>query len=85
MTAIELKSSIMSDLNAMSVELLEVVARYVRDLKTPAISPSQSSTAPRKIKLTDDINRLRGRFSIPANIDSKEIISDYLLEKHTAQ
>lgn len=83
MTAIELKLSIMSDLNAMSVELLEVVARYVRELNRPA-EPAQAPQ-PRKLRISDSINKLRGQFVIPANVDAKEMIASHLMEKHVAR
>lgn len=83
MTATELKSSIMSDLNAMGVDLLEVVARYVRELNTSAVTTDQTDM-PRKLQLSDRISRLRGKFSIPANTDVREMVADHLTEKHVA-
>lgn len=73
MTAIDLKVSIMSDLNTMSVELLEDVARYVRKLNTQVATPAQTAM-PRKLQLSDQINSLRGKFVIPANMDAKEMV-----------
>lgn len=81
MTAVELKSSIMSDLNTMGVELLEAVARYVHELSKP-VSETPHSTTTRKIQISDRINKLRGRFSIPTNMDEKDLIANYLIEKH---
>lgn len=83
MTAIELKSSIMSDLNNMGVDLLEVVARYVRELNMRSATPAQT-VVPRKLQLSDKINSLRGQFSIPSDVDTKELLSDYIIEKHVA-
>lgn len=84
MTAIELKSSIMSELNAMGVELLEVVARYVRELNTQAATPAKTVMS-RKIQLSDQISSLRGKFAIPANMDAKEMVASHLTEKHVVR
>lgn len=74
----------MSDLNAMGVELLEIVARYVRELNNSVATPIQA-VQPRKLQISDNINKLRGQFVIPTYMDAKEMIASHLTEKHVAR
>lgn len=84
MTAIELKSSIINELNVMNVELLETVARYVRKLNKPATVSVQDIT-PRKIVISENIKSLQGKFALPADMDAKDMKANYLTEKHVGR
>lgn len=83
MKAVELKSSIMLDLETMNEDLLETVARYVRKL-TKSTHSRQVAT-PYKMHLSDKVKRLSGRFAIPADVDINALAADYLMEKHVGR
>lgn len=83
MTAVELKTSINEDLNLLEVEMLEYVSKYVRRLAMRARKRQKTlSASPRKIKISDRIRSLSGQFSVPSDIDCKNLKADMLEEKY---
>lgn len=83
MTAIELRTSINEDLSMLGVETLEYVSKYVRRLALRARGRQKLlSVTPRKVKITDRIRRMSGRFSVPADMDYKTLKADMLEEKY---
>ena len=83
MTAIELKTSINEDLNVLGIETLEYVSKYVRRLALHVRNRREVHTAvPRKVKISNHIRRMSGRFTVPANIDYKALKTDSLEEKY---
>lgn len=82
MTAIELKASINEDLNLLGVETLEYVSKYVRRLAMRARHRQKLlSVSPRKVKISNRIRRMSGRFSVPSDIDYKALKAEVLEEK----
>lgn len=83
MTAIELRTSINEDLNVLGVETLEYVSKYVRRLALRVRNRQKLvSASPRKVKISNRVRRMSGRFSVPSDIDVKELKADMLEEKY---
>lgn len=83
MTAVELKTSINEDLNLLGVETLEHVSKYVRRLALRARNRQKLlSASSRKVKISNRIRRMSGRFSVPSDIDIKALKADALEEKY---
>ena len=79
MTAIELRTSINEDLSMLGVETLEYVSKYVRRLALRARGRQKLlSDTPRKVKITNRIRRMSGRFSVPTDIDYKALKAEML-------
>ena len=82
MTAIELKTSINEDLNVLGVETLEYVSKYVRRLAMRVRNRQKLlSGSPRKVKISNRIRHMSGRFSVPSDIDFKAMKADMLEER----
>ena len=84
MTAIELRSSINSDLSVLGIEALEHVSRYVHRLSmhTRVVPATPVLPSPRKVKITNRIRRMSGRFSVPVDADYKQLKADILEERY---
>ena len=83
MTAVELKTSINEDLNLLGVEMLEYVSKYVRRLAMRARNHQELlSAGPRKVKISNRIRQMSGRFSVPSDIDLKALKAEMLEEKY---
>lgn len=83
MTAVELKTSINEDLNLLGVETLEYVSKYVRRLARRARSHQKLlSDSPRKVKISNRIRQMSGKFSVPSDIDIKALKAEVLEEKY---
>ena len=83
MTAIELRTSINEDLNLLGVETLEFVSKYVRRLALRARNKQKIVLSPpRKVKISNRIRRMSGRFSVPSDIDYKALKAEMLEEKY---
>lgn len=83
MTAIELRTSINEDLNLLGVETLEFVSKYVRRLASRAQNKQKIVlSTPRKVKISNRIRRMSGRFSVPSDIDYKVLKAEMLEEKY---
>lgn len=83
MTAVELKTSINEDLNLLGVETLEYVSKYVRRLAMRARSHQKLlSDSPRKVKISNRIRQMSGKFSVPSDIDIKALKAEVLEEKY---
>ncbi len=84
MTAVELKTSINEDLNLLGVEMLEYVSKYVRRLAMRARNHQELlSASPRKVKISNRIRQMSGRFSVPSDIDLKSLKAEMLEEKYS--
>ena len=81
MTALELRSSINADLDIMSRDMLENISRYVRRLASH-VRNHDNATAPRKVKISNRIRQMSGRFDVPADIDVKTLKTDVLTDKY---
>ncbi|MBQ9363625.1 MAG: hypothetical protein IJT97_09455 [Bacteroidaceae bacterium] len=85
MTTIELRSSISTDLDLLSAEMLENVSRYVKRLVSHARTEKKSvvSTARKKIEITPGVARLRTGHSL--HVTDNELDKaryEYLMEKY---
>ena len=81
MTAVELRTSINEDLDALGVETLEYVSKYVRRLALRARNRKKLlSDKPRKVKISSRIRSMSGRFSVSSDIDYKALKADMLEE-----
>ena len=84
MTAVELKTSINEDLNLLGVEMLEYVSKYVRRLAMRARNHQELlSASPRKVKISNRIRQMSGKFSVPSDIDIKALKAEMLEENTT--
>lgn len=81
MTAVELKTNIVEELDHMSVEMLESVSNYVRRLRRHARSVSQTTV---KEEVPDIVLSLLGAGEPVADDDlnANEARKQYLEEKH---
>ena len=82
MTIVELRSSIISDLNLLGTDALEHISKYVRRLTMLEQEQHTSATPARKVRITNRIRSLSGRFTVPTDVEYKDIKSDALEEKY---
>ena len=84
MTALELRSSINADLDIMSRDMLENISRYVGRLASHVRNHNNATNtiAPRKVKISNRIRQMSGRFDVPADIDVKTLKTDVLTDKY---
>lgn len=86
MTTIELRKSIIGDLDMMSEEMLEKMSSYGKGLllhKRKQIKPLFDK--PTRIEIDDkEINALYGRFSLPDDFDNKEFVAEHRLKDYLA-
>jgi len=86
MTTLELRQSIIGDLDMMSEEMLEKMSSYGKGLlshKRKQIMPLFDK--PTKIETDDkEINALYGRFSLPEDFDYKEFVAEHRLKDYLA-
>ena len=83
MTAVELRTSINEDLNTLGVEALEYVSKYVRRLALLARNRQKLlPSSPRKVKISNRIRRMSGRFTVSSDVDYKALKADMLDEKY---
>jgi len=84
MTALELRTTINADLDIMSVEMLENISKYVGRLATHVRNRNNATKAitPRKIKISNRIRQMSGRFVVPADTDIKAMKADVLTDKY---
>ena len=86
MTALELRKSIIGDLDMMSEEMLEKMSSYGKGLlshKRKQVKPLFDK--PTKIEIDDnEINALYGRFSLPEDFDYKEFVAEHRLKDYLA-
>ena len=86
MTTLELRNSIIGDLDLMSDEMLEKMSSYGKGL----LSHKRKKVKPLFDKLTrieiDDkeINALYGRFPLPEDFDYKEFVAEHRLKDYLA-
>ena len=90
MTTVELRTSIATDLEQMSVEMLESVSRYVRRLRRHArparradTTKTFTETSPKEIGITPGVARLRTGH--PWHVTDEELDRlryEYLMEKY---
>ena len=85
MTALELRQSIIGDLDMMSEEMLEKMSSYGKGLlshKRKQIKPLFDK--PTKIEISEDIENLSGRFPVPDGFDEKEFVAEMRLKDYLA-
>ena len=86
MTTLELRQSIIGDLDLMSEEMLEKMSSYGKGLlshKRKQVKPLFDK--PTKIEIDDkEINALYGRFSLPEDFDYKEFVAENRLKDYLA-
>ena len=86
MTTLELRKSIIGDLDMMSEEMLEKMSSYGKGLlshKRKQVKPLFDK--PTKIEIDDkEINALYGRFSLPEDFDYKEFVAEHRLKDYLA-
>ena len=83
MTALELRTTINADLDIMSVDMSENISRYVGRLASHVRNRKNvSSTAPRRVRISNRIRQMSGRFTVPADVDFKTLKADMLTDKY---
>ncbi len=83
MTTADLRTSINTDLNLLSADMLEKVSQYIKHLVSHTRQTKEIvQTPPRKIKISKHIKQMSGRFAIPADFDYKAAKAELLLEKY---
>ena len=84
MTALELRTTINADLDIMSVDMLENISKYVGRLASHVRNRRNATTAitPRKVRISNRIRQMSGRFDVPADADVKAIKADVLTDKY---
>ena len=84
MTALELRTTINADLDIMSVDMLENISKYVGRLASHVRNRKNATTAitPRKVRISNRIRQMSGRFDVPADADVKAIKADVLTDKY---
>ena len=89
MTTIELRKSIVEDMNLMSEEMLGKMSEYGKKLLSHSAKHVKTRTATqKKIVIDYDIQKLMGRFPIPADFNEESFIAqmrlkDYLMQERT--
>ena len=85
MTTLELRQSIIGDLDMMSEEMLEKMSSYGKGLlshKRKQIMPLFDK--PTKIEISEETKRISGRFPLPADFDYKEFNAEMRLKDYLA-
>ena len=86
MTTLELRKSIIGDLDMMSEEMLEKMLSYGKGLlshKRKQVKPLFDK--PTKIEIDDqEINALYGRFPLSEDFDYKEFVAEHRLKDYLA-
>lgn len=86
MSTTELRTSINAELDYFSDQLLADVDAYVKSIsprrKKRPVKPLFDK--PTKVEISEDIEKLYGRFSLPNDFDYKEFIAEHRLKDYLA-
>jgi hypothetical protein len=85
MTTLELRKSIIGDLDMMSEEMLEKMSSYGKGLlshKRKQVKPLFDK--PTKIEISEETKRISGRFPLPADFNYKEFNAEMRLKDYLA-
>lgn len=85
MTSLELRKSIIGDLDMMSEEMLEKMSSYGKGLlsqKRKQVKPLFDK--PTKIEISEETKRISGRFPLPADFNYKEFNAEMRLKDYLA-
>lgn len=86
MSTTELRTSINAELDYFSDQLLADVDAYVKSIsplrKKRQVKPLFDK--PTKIEISEDIEKLYGRFALPNDFDYKEFIAEHRLKDYLA-
>ena len=86
MSTTELRTSINAELDYFSDQMLADVDAYVKSIsprrKKRPVKPLFDK--PTKIEISEDIEKLYGRFALPNDFDYKEFIAEHRLKDYLA-
>ena len=86
MSTTELRTSINAELDYFNEKLLADVDAYVKSIsprrKKRPVKPLFDK--PTKVEISEEIEKLSGRFAVPENFDYKEFVAEHRLKDYLA-